>query len=144
MFRPLVVFLVAFAALAARADDAILRWGGDAEGGAPFVEADPRDPSVLRGFDVEVAGEIARGLGRRAEFVQVGFADIDQSVARGDFEIGMSGVEDTPSRRAMLAATIPYFEFHEVLTVRAADRGKYASLAALRGHRVGTLGATIA
>jgi polar amino acid transport system substrate-binding protein len=126
------------------ADDRVLRWGGDAEGGAPFCEADPRDPSVVRGFDVEVAGEMAKGLGRRPEFVQVAFSDIDQSVQRGDFEIGMSGVEDTPPRRAMLAATIPYFEFHEVLTVRAADRGKYPNLAALRGHRVGTLGGTIA
>src|SRR5437762_11428621 len=143
MFRPLAVLLT-FAALAAHADDVILRWGGDAEGGAPFVEADPRDPSKLRGFDVEVANEIAKGLGRRPEFVQVAFSDIDQSVQRGDFEIGMSGVEDTPPRRRALAATIPYFEFHEVLTVRAADRGKYGSLAALRGHRVGTLGGTIA
>jgi hypothetical protein len=32
-----------------------LRGGGDAEGGALFVEADPRDPSRVRGFDVEVA-----------------------------------------------------------------------------------------
>jgi polar amino acid transport system substrate-binding protein len=137
------VILVVFA-FAARADDRVLRWGGDAEGGAPFVEADPSDPSKLRGFDVEVAEEIAKGLGRRAEFVQVAFSDIDQSVQRGDFEIGMSGVEDTPPRRAMLAATIPYFEFHEVLTVRAADAGKYPTLSALRGHRVGTLGGTIA
>src|SRR5689334_23942146 len=143
MSRSLFV-LLALCALAARADDAVLRWGGDAEGGAPFVEADPRDPSILRGFDVEVAGEIARGLGRTPRFVQVAFSDIDQSVRRGDFEIGMSGVEDTPARRAMLAATIPYFEFHEVITVRDADRGKYPNLAALRGHRVGTLGETIA
>jgi polar amino acid transport system substrate-binding protein len=134
----------ALVAVNATADDRVLRWGGDAEGGAPFVEADPRDPSILRGFDVEVAGEIAKGLGRRPEFIQVAFSDIDQSVQRGDFEIGMSGVEDTPARRAMLAATIPYFEFHEVLTVRAGDRGKYPTLAALRGHRVGTLGGTIA
>jgi polar amino acid transport system substrate-binding protein len=76
--------------------------------------------------------------------VQVAFSDIDQSVRRGDFDIGMSGVEDTPARRAALAATIPYFEFHEVITVRAADRGKYPNLAALRGHKVGTLGETIA
>src|SRR5436190_14418918 len=140
-------FILVFALVSlsnARGDDKVLRWGGDAEGGAPFVEADPNDPAVLRGFDVEVAEQIAKGLGRRAEFHQVGFNDIDQSVKRGDFEIGMSGVEDTPARRAMLAATIPYFEFHEVLTVRAADRGKYLNLASLRGHRVGTLGATIA
>ena len=122
----------------------VLRWGGDAEGGAPFVEADPNDPSNVRGFDVDVAAEIAKGLGRRPEFVQVAFTAIDQSVARGDFDIGMSGVEDTPSRRAALAATIPYYEFREVLTVRAEDRNRFRSLADLRGRRVGTLGGTIA
>ncbi|HEV8658767.1 MAG TPA: ABC transporter substrate-binding protein/permease [Thermoanaerobaculia bacterium] len=121
-----------------------LRWGGDAEGGAPFVEADPSDPSKLRGFDVEVAEEIARSLGRRPEFVQVAFTSIDQSVARGDFDIGMSGVEDTPARRAALAATIPYYEFREVITVRDKDRRRFHTLADFRGGRLGTLGGTIA
>jgi His/Glu/Gln/Arg/opine family amino acid ABC transporter permease subunit len=122
----------------------VLRWGGDAEGGAPFVEADPRDPSQLRGFDVEVAETIARGLGCRARFVQVAWSSIDASVARGDFDIGMSGVEDTPSRRAALLTSIPYYAFREVLTVRAGDRSRYTRLADLTGRRVGTLGATIA
>jgi len=122
----------------------VLHWGGDAEGGAPFVEADPRDPSRVRGFDVEVAEEIAKGLGRRAKFVQVAFASIDQSAARGDFDIGMSGVEDTPARRAMLAATIPYYEFHEVLTVRSEDAERFLDFTKLKGRRVGTLSATIA
>jgi polar amino acid transport system substrate-binding protein len=139
-----LVLLILFAVTPLAAQQPILRWGGDAEGGAPFVEADPNDPAILRGFDVEVAEQIAKGLGRRAEFHQVGFSDIDQSVQRGDFEIGMSGVEDTPARRRMLAVTIPYFEFHEVLTMRAEDRGKFSTLAALRGRRVGTLGGTIA
>ena len=121
-----------------------MRWGGDAEGGAPFVEADPADPSKVRGFDVEVAETIARGLGRRPDFIQVAFGSIDASVARGDFDIGMSGVEDTPARRMRLSVTVPYFEFREVLTVRAADRGRFARLTDLRGRRVGTLGATIA
>src|SRR5260370_36208192 len=130
---------VVFLLLALIADPPPLRWGGDAEGGAPFVEADPRDPSRVRGFDVEVAGEIARGLRRRPEFVQVAFSSIDASAARGDFDIGMSGVEDTPARRAMLAATIPYFEFREVLTVRERDRSRFRDLADLRGRHVGTL-----
>jgi polar amino acid transport system substrate-binding protein len=120
----------------------VLRWGGDAEGGAPFVEADPNDPTVLRGFDVEVAAIIAEGLGRTPQFVQVAWASIDASVRRGDFDIGMSGVEDTPARRSQLAVTIPYFEFREVLTVRRADAGRFRSLADLRGRRVGTLGGT--
>jgi polar amino acid transport system substrate-binding protein len=126
------------------ASQPVLRWGGDSEGGAPFVEADPNDPAKVEGFDVDVAEEIANGLGRRAQFVQVAYASIDQSVQRGDFDIGMSGVEDTPARRAALAATIPYYEFTEALTVREADRTKFDELADFRGRRVGTLGGTIA
>ena len=129
---------------AAQRPQATLRWGGDAEGGAPFVEADPGDPSQVRGFDVEVAETIARSLGRRPRFVQVQWSSIDQSVERGDFAIGLSGVEDTPARRARHAVTIPYFEFREVLAVRPDDRGRWSDLAALRGRRVATLGATMA
>jgi len=141
-----IVFPFACALLLASSMHAqpVLRWGGDAEGGAPFVEADPNDPSVVRGFDVEVAEEIAKGLGRKPQFVQVAFSSIDQSVERGDFDIGMSGVEDTPGRRAALATTIPYYEFEETLTVRAADRDRIRTLSDLRGRRVGTLGGTIA
>jgi polar amino acid transport system substrate-binding protein len=123
----------------------VLVWGGDAEGGAPFVEADPADPSRVRGFDVEVADRIARGLGRRgAQFLQVQWSNIDQSVERGDFVIGLSGVEDTPARRARHAVTLPYFEFREVLAVRPEDARRIHGLAELRGKRVATLGATIA
>lgn len=133
-----------FLLIAILSSEPSLRWGGDAEGGAPFVEADPDDPAKVRGFDVEVAEEIARGLGRKPRFVQVAFAAIDQSVARGDFDIGMSGVEDTPARRAALSVTIPYYEFREVLTVRREDRHRFRTLADLRGRRVATLGGTIA
>ena len=93
-----------------------LRWGGDAEGGAPFVEADPRDPSRVVGFDVEVAALLAGELGRAPRFVQVGFASLEASAARGDFDIGLGGIEDSPARRARLAVTIPYYEFRETLT----------------------------
>lgn len=128
----------------ARTDAPVLRWGGDAEGGAPFVEADPGNPANLRGFDVEVAALLAQGLGRRPQFVQVAWSSIDASVRRGDFEIGMSGVEDMPARRQQLAVTVPYFEFKEVLAVRVRDRGRYSTLASLKGRRIGTLGGTLA
>jgi polar amino acid transport system substrate-binding protein len=121
-----------------------LRWGGDPEGGSPYVEADPSDPTKVQGFEVDVAALIARGLGRRPRFVSVQFTSIDASVKRGDFDIGMGGIEDTPARRASLAATLPYYEFTEVLTVRAADRARFRTLEDLRGKRVGTLGGTIA
>ena len=120
------------------------RWGGDAEGGAPFVEADPKDPTKLRGFDVEIAGMIARGLGREPQFVQVAWASIEASVERGDFAIGMSGVEDKPELRARHSVTLPYFEFREVLAVRPADSARFRTLRDLGRHRVATLGGTTA
>ena len=122
----------------------LLRWAGDPEGGAPYVEASPSNPDVLVGFDVEVAELIARGLGRRPQFVFVRFDSIDQSVARGDAEIGLSGIEDTLARRTAMAATLPYYEFREVITVRTADKARFRTLADLAGHTVGTLGGTIA
>ena len=72
----------------------VFRWAGDPEGGAPFLEADPTRPDNLVGFDVEIAGLMARGLGRRPEFVNVDFRSIDQSVARGDAEIGIQQVSE--------------------------------------------------
>jgi len=141
---PVTLTVAVLLALQSGATPQTLRWGGDAEGGAPFVEADPADASRVRGFDVEVAETIARGLGRRAHFVQVQWSAIDQSVERGDFAIGMSGMEDTPARRARHAVTVPYFEFREVLAVRPEDAGRWRRLADLKGRRVATLGATMA
>ena len=120
------------------------RWAGDPEGGAPFVEADPSHPDTLVGFDVEITDVMAKSLGRRPEFVNISFYSIDQSIARGDAEIGMSGIEDTPARRSTLAVTVPYYEFREVLSVRDADAARFRSLADLRGKAVATLAGTIA
>lgn len=122
----------------------ILRWGGDAEGGAPFVEADPIDPSKLRGFDVEIASMIAHGLGREPVFVQTAWSSLEASVERGDFAVGMSGLEDRPALRERHAVSLPYFEFREVLAVRTADSARFRKLPDLAHHKVATLGATTA
>ena len=121
-----------------------LRWAADPEGGAPYVQASPSDPSRLEGFDVDIADLLARRLGRTPRFVLVAFAQIDQSVARGDADLGLNGLEDTPARRAAMALTIPYYEFREVLVVREADRSRLRTLADLAGRCVATLGGTIA
>ncbi len=140
-----VVLLVLISLLATPAwPQPPLRWGGDAEGGAPFVEADPNDPTRMVGFDVEIAELVARALGREPQFLQIAFTSLDQSAKRGDFDIGLSGIEDIPARRASLAASMPYYEFREVLTVRDADAARYTTLANLRGRAIGTLGGTIA
>ena len=142
--KPQLVLIVcgALAASLVAQEPGVLRFGGDAEGGAPFMEADPNDPSRVVGFEVDIAALLAAGLGRTPRFVQVGFTTLDPAAQRGDFDIGLSGIEDNAGRRARLAVTVPYYEFREVLTVRGADAARYRSLADLRGRRVATLGAT--
>ncbi len=130
--------------VAAAEPSRVLRWAGDPEGGAPFVEADPSHPDKVTGFDVEIAALLAAGVGRSPEFLNVLFTSIDQSIARGDADIGLSGIEDTPTRRATESVTLPYYEFREVLSVRDADAARLQSLADLKGKRVGTLAGTIA
>ena len=140
----IVLSLLTSSELAIAQQASELRWGGDAEGGAPFVEADPRDPDRLIGFEVEIAALLARDLARAPRFVQVAFTSLDASAARGDFDIGLSGIEDSPARQSRLAVTVPYYEFREILTVRQADRDRFRTLADLRDRRVATLGATLA
>ena len=149
--RPSCLFPFAFtlalipsASVYAQSQQPELTWAGDPEGGAPFVEADPADPNKVTGFDVEIAELIARGLHKTPRFLFVPYASIDQAIDRGTADIGLSGMEDTPARRAAMATTIPYYAFREVLAVRDADAGRLRGLADLAGRRVGTLGGTIA
>ena len=85
-----------------------------------------------------------RKLGRTPAFINVDFRSLDQAIARGDADIALSGIEDTPTRRATMSTTIPYYEFREVLSVRDSDRSRFHSLADLRGTPRRTLGGTIA
>jgi polar amino acid transport system substrate-binding protein len=139
-----LILVLSLTAQVAAGQPRLFRWAGDAEGGAPFVEADPSHPEQQVGFDVEIAGLLAGGLGRTPQFVQIMFSSIDQSIARGDADIGLSGVEDTLTRRTALSLTVPYYRFREVLSVRTADVPRFRTLADLRGRKVGTLSGTIA
>ena len=109
-----------------------LVWGCDPEGGAPYVEADPSDPSRLVGFEVDIANLVAAHLHRQPRFTFVAFSSINQSLRRGDFEVSFCGLEEITARRTGMTATVPYYQFREVLTVRAADKDRFRSLADLR------------
>jgi len=123
----------------------VLRWGGDLQGGEPFVSQDPRDPSRLVGFEVEIATGIARALGVRAQFVQSDWSTLVPSLERGgSFDVAMNGIEVMPSRSARVAFTRPYYVFTERLIARKGDPRVHASLDALGGLRVGTLASSFA
>jgi polar amino acid transport system substrate-binding protein len=129
--------------LSAIRDRGELVWGGDLQGGEPYVFEDPRDPTRIVGFEVDIAAAIARELGLRgARFYQVQWSNLVPSLERGDFDVALNGLEDTPERRARLLLSRPYFLYHEVLAIR---RGSpYRTLDDLRGKRVATLNQTYA
>ena len=122
----------------------VLRWGGDLQGGEPFVSQDPGDPTRLVGFEVDIAAGIARVLGVRPEFVENDWSTLVPSLERGGFDVAMNGLEVMPSRAARVSFTRPYYVFTERLIARKGDARVRASLAALAGLRVGTLASSYA
>ncbi|RYZ08340.1 MAG: transporter substrate-binding domain-containing protein [Myxococcales bacterium] len=119
-----------------------LRWGGDLQGGEPYVFEDETQPGLLKGFEVDIADALARQLGVRAKFTQNDWSNLVPALERGDFDVALNGLEDTPARRARLLLSDPYYTYGETLTVR---RGApYTQLAQLAGKRVGTLNQTVA
>jgi len=116
----------------------VLRWGGDLQGGEPYVYEDPAQPGRLIGFEVELAAALGRALRVRAEFVQNDWSTLVPSLERGTFDVALNGLEVTPARAARVAFTRPYYLFAERLVARAGD-ARVRDLASLRGLRVGTL-----
>ncbi len=121
----------------------VLRWGGDIQGGEPYVFEDPQHPGTLVGFEVEIADALAAALHVKARFVQNDWPLLVATLERGTIDIVLNGLEVTESRRRRVWLSRPYFRFSERLTARADDR-RIADLASLAGRRVGTLTGTLA
>jgi len=119
-----------------------LRWGGDLQGGEPYVFEDEQQPGKIKGFEVEIADALAQKLGVRAKFMQNDWSNLVPALERGDFDVILNGLEETPERRQRIRLSTPYYTYGETLTVRAGS--KLASLADLEGKRVGTLNQTVA
>ncbi len=101
-----------------------LRWGGDLQGGAPFVVQDEKDASKLVGFEVEIADELGKRLGLTPRFVQTDWSTLMQGLERGTYDIAMNGLEATPARREIALLTRPYLHFDLVLSVRRTQEDK--------------------
>lgn len=135
--------------LADRLADGVLRWGGDAEGGAPFELPDPEEPGRIIGFEVELADALAASLGKQlgrplhAEFVQYEWVSLPLGLAKGDFDVLLSGYEITPEARRSMRFSRPYYLYAEQLVVRR-DDARINGLDDCRGRLVGTMSGTAA
>lgn len=151
VFRLVLLSLFALAALVpsvAHADWAEVKkrgeltWGGDLQGGEPYVFESPTEPGKIVGFEVDIAEALGRVLEVRTKFQQNDWSNLIPALERGDFDLAMNGLEDTPDRRARLRLSYPYFVYGETLAVKPGS--KLRTLADLKGKRIGTLNQTVA
>src|SRR5262249_46497272 len=70
--RTLLFFALICSALPAKAQsgDQQLRWGGDAEGGAPYLLPDPKNPREIIGFEIDLMNAVGKQINRKSVFVQ--------------------------------------------------------------------------
>ncbi len=121
-----------------------LRWGADAQGGAPYVFQDPMNPNHLIGFEVDLADALAKRLGVRARPVQGQWDKLLELLDRGDFDVALNGIEVAEEKRRVALLTRPYFVATERLTVRRGDPSAPRTLEQLKGRPVGTLPGSLA
>src|SRR3954454_17292291 len=98
-----------------------ITWGGDVQGGEPYVYEDPADPRHLIGFEVDIMDAIARRLGVKARMVQYAWSNLVPSLERGDFDVAMNGLEATAEPKQRILLSEPYFIYAETLTIRRGD-----------------------
>lgn len=122
-----------------------LIWGGDTDGGFPYVFANPANPDEVIGFEMDFAKALEQEIGRPIEFKQRQFDSLLADLERGDIDIAMNGLEITPKRLQRVAFTRPYYIYQLQLVARA-DEKRFQNLdeAKAKGLTIGTLGATAA
>jgi len=141
--RCAVVFILALFSLTLSAGAQDLRWGGDAEGGAPYLLPNPRNPREIVGFEIDLMNAIGRQLNRRSVFVQNQWDGLVPGLQRGNYDLAVNGIEITEDRKQQVNFSIPYYACGEQLSVRIAENS-INSLADLKGKVVGTLKASLA
>ena len=141
------LLLFAFTASAGTLDQiknrGYILWGSDAEGGAPYIFPDPKDPARMIGFEVDLADAIARELGVTARQSQNAWDSLIPALERGDFDMAINGIEITDQRKGRVLFTSPYYIYTEQLVVRK-EENRISDLASLKGKKVGTLSGTVA
>ncbi len=149
--RWLILALALFPLTARPAEDALaalktrgtLKWGADAEGGAPYVFADPKKPDQLIGFEVDLANALAAKLGVKAEMVQNAWDGLVPALERGNFDIILNGLEITDEHRQQIAMSRPYYVYAQQIVTRK-ETGGLAKMEDLKGKPVGVLSASVA
>lgn len=87
----------------------VLRWGGDAEGGAPFIFKNEKGEDV--GFEVELADMLAKEMGLKPYFQQGNWDTVPGMLGNDNIDIALNGYERTEARLREYDCTRPYYTY---------------------------------
>ncbi|MER3330216.1 MAG: ABC transporter substrate-binding protein, partial [Candidatus Kapaibacterium sp.] len=121
----------------------ILRWAADAESGAPYVFQDPRIPTKLIGFEVDIINAISKEMEIDNKHFQNQWDGLIPGLKRNDYDIAINGLEITEDRKKEVAFSIPYYITFQQIVVRV-DSKDIEDLNGLEDKRVGTLKGSLA
>ena len=107
------------------------------EGTYPPFNFKDQKTGQLTGYDVDVARLVAARLGVKPEFVTTEWSAILAGLAAGRYDVIISQVGINPKRELVFDFSIPYTYSSPQLIVRKNDSARYASLADLKGKKVG-------
>ncbi len=96
-----------------------LKWGADAEGGAPYIFLDPDDVAKTKGFEVDLAAALSKAINRPIVFQQYPYDGLISGLSRGDLDLAMNGLEITPDRLEHVKFSRPYYVYTLQLVSRA-------------------------
>ncbi len=119
-------------------DKSPLRWGGDAEGGAPYLLPNPKNPREIIGFEIDLMNALGKQLGRKSVFVQNQWDGLIPGLQRGNYDLAVNGIEITDDRKEQVNFSLPYYACGGQISVRV-NENSINSLADLKGKVVGTL-----
>lgn len=123
---------------ASLAAEKTLRWGGDSEGGFPYMFPDPKDPKKLIGFEVDIVDALAKVMDRKPVYVNNAWDNLIPGLERNLYDIAINGLEVTPEHEETVNFSIPYYQTYLQLAVRKKDNS-IKNMKDLKGKTVGTL-----
>ena len=102
----------------------VLRWGGDDQGGGPYIFRDPNNAQRLIGFEIDLMEQLSHGLGVQSEFKQCQWDDLLKFLGSRQCDVVVNGYELTAERLETAIATIPYYIYELHLFTRQDDLTK--------------------
>jgi polar amino acid transport system substrate-binding protein len=88
-----------------------LRWGGDEEGGGPYIYRSEADARVVTGFEFDLMRLLSAGLGLESNFESSNWPELLKTLNTGTLDVVVNGYELTPERLRDQIATIPYYAY---------------------------------